>query len=63
MRTVVVLALFMLTVCAFTQTAASDITCIKKPGDAIARLSWTVPTQYENNDPLSIVKLHPKVTH
>ncbi len=54
MRTAVVLALFMLTECATAQTATPDVACIKKPGDTAAKLSWTAPTHYKNNDPLPV---------
>jgi hypothetical protein len=52
MKTAVVLALFMLIECATAQTATPDVACIKKPGDTTAKVSWTAPTHYENNNPL-----------
>lgn len=64
MRTAVVLALFMLTECATAQTATPDVACIKKPGDTTAKVSWTVPTHYDNNDPLPIDNIsHYTVAH
>ena len=54
MKIAVVLALFMLTEFATAQAAAPDIACIKKPGDTTAKLSWTAPTHYNNNDPLPV---------
>ena len=64
MRMIAVVALFMLAVCAFAQTATSGNTCIKKPGDTIARLNWTAPTHYQNNEPLSVDNIsHYTVAH
>ena len=64
MRTAVVLALFVLTECATAQTATPDVACIKKPGDTAAKLSWTAPTHYENNDPLPVDNIsHYTVAH
>ena len=64
MKTAVVLALFMLAECATAQTATPDVACIKKPGDRAAKLSWTAPTSYENNDPLPVDDIsHYTVVH
>jgi len=64
MKIAVVLALFMLTECATAQTAAPDVACIKKPGETSAKLSWTAPTHYENNDPLPVDNIsHYTVAH
>ncbi len=54
MKAAVVLALFMLTECATAQSAEPDVACTKKPGDTAAKVSWTAPTHYNNNDPLPV---------
>ena len=54
MKTAVVLALFMLTECATAQTVTPETACIKKPGDKTAKVSWTAPTHYNNNNPLPV---------
>jgi hypothetical protein len=64
MKTAVVLALFMLTECATAQTAAPDVACIKKPGDTTAKLSWSAPTHYNNNESLPVDNIsHYTVAH
>jgi hypothetical protein len=64
MKTAVVLALFMLTECATAQTATPDVACIKKPGDTTAKVSWSAPTHYVNNDPLPVDNIsHYTVAH
>lgn len=64
MKTAVVLALFILTECATAQTATPDVACIKNPGDTAAKLSWTAPTHYENNEPLPVDNIsHYTVAH
>ena len=64
MKSAIVLALLMLTECANAQTATPDVACIKKPGDKIAKLSWTAPTHFENNDPLPVDNIsHYSVAH
>jgi hypothetical protein len=54
MKTAVVLALFMLTECVTAQTVTPEVACIKKPGDKTAKVSWTAPTHYNNNNPLPL---------
>lgn len=64
MKAAVVLALFMLTECATAQSAAANVACTKKPGDTAAKVSWTAPTHYSNNDPLPVGNIsYYTVTH
>jgi hypothetical protein len=64
MKTAVVFGLFILSEFAIAQTAAPDAACIKKPGDTTAKLSWSVPTHYNNNEPLPVDNIsHYTVAH
>ena len=58
MKTAVVLA-FLLFVSATNQSVASDATCVKKPGDTTAKLSWSAPASENNISHYSVVHILP----